>query len=195
MIKWYSTGGVLEPGSTVLDVGCGTGWVSAYLHKKYPQLRLQIEGVDCSKNMLEIARVKDPRSHFRCGDVCRMDFLQDASFDCVLTVYTLRNFPDLQGALEEMMRVLKPGGTLLILDAFPPSFWPMQRLLDVWLGSVVPRIVGLFSSQKAYQYLSHSIQNTVPASTVAAMLQSNGCAELEVSLYSFGAAGCILLKK
>ena len=86
-------------------------------------------------------------------------------------------------------------GTLLILDAFPPSFWPMQRLLDVWLGWVVPRIVGLFSSQKAYQYLSHSIQNTVPASTVAAMLQSNGCAELEVSLYSFGAAGCILLKK
>jgi len=39
-----------------------------------------------------------------------MDFLADESFDCVITVYTLRNFPDLQDALAEMMRVLKPGG-------------------------------------------------------------------------------------
>mmetsp|Transcript_22979 Transcript_22979/g.57903 ORF Transcript_22979/g.57903 Transcript_22979/m.57903 type:complete len:125 (+) Transcript_22979:656-1030(+) len=124
-----------------------------------------------------------------------MDFLADESFDCVITVYTLRNFPDLQDALAEMMRVLKPGGTLLILDAFPPAYWFMQRLLDLWLGWLVPRIVALFSHEKAYRYLSASIQNTVPTSKVAGMLESIGCSQLEVSLYSLGAAGCIVAKK
>mmetsp|Transcript_36775 Transcript_36775/g.103757 ORF Transcript_36775/g.103757 Transcript_36775/m.103757 type:complete len:250 (+) Transcript_36775:140-889(+) len=185
----------LVPGSTILDVGCGTGWVSQYLHRKHRSLHLEIEGLDCSEGMLDIARRADPRSTYRCGDVCHMGFYKDDSFDCVLTVYTLRNFPDIGSALKEMVRVLRPGGTLLILDAFPPSSSLMRLLLRLWLGHVVPLVTRLISSDKAYQYLSHSIQNTVPAGQISAQLNALGCELPAVHLYSFGSAGCVLTRK
>ena len=83
--------------------------------------------------MLELARVADKRSTFALGDVSDMSSIADNSYDLVTTVYTLRNFPDVEGGIVEMIRVLRPGGTLLILDAFPPPFAFMRWLLYLWL--------------------------------------------------------------
>ena len=55
------------------------------------------------------------------GDACNIAVHASDSLDLITTVYTLRNFPDLQSALSEMVRVLKPGGMIVILDAFPPD--------------------------------------------------------------------------
>lgn len=88
--------------------------------------------------MLELARVADKRSTFALGDVSDMSSIADNSYDLVTTVYTLRNFPDVEGGITEMIRVLRPGGTLLILDAFPPPFAFMRWLLYLWLVRLLP---------------------------------------------------------
>jgi len=169
--------------------------VPQYLHRNFQSLNLRVEGLDCSEGMIQIAREADSLSTYRCGDACDMRCYQDGEFDCVVTVYTLRNFPDISTALREMVRVLKPGGTVLVLDAFPPRSAAMRWLLRLWLGGVVPLVTSLFSSEKAYQYLFRSIEGTVPAPEVAAMMVGAGCCEPRVHMYSLGAAGCIVAQK
>ena len=107
----------LSEGDRVLDVGCGTGWVPRFLHRR--QEGLEIEALDVSPNMLQLAREKDSRTNYFEGDVANIE-REDGSYDLVTTIYTLRNFPDRERSLAEMLRVLKRGGRLLILDAFPP---------------------------------------------------------------------------
>jgi len=74
--------------------------------------------MDCSPVMLAEARRIVPGSSFTLGDVCALRH-EDGAFDAVTTVYTLRNSPDLERGVREMYRVTKPGGVVVILDAFP----------------------------------------------------------------------------
>lgn len=183
----------LKSGDRVLDVGCGTGWSVRYLKERIPGL--EVEGMDLSPGMLEEARRLDPASTYFEGDVCAID-RPDASFDAVITVYTSRNFPDLEGSVRDMMRVLKPGGTLLVLDSFPArdgSLWGgFQKL---WMGRVVPLLVRPFADPKAYSYLAESIQNHVRADELAALCDAHGAASTEVWHYSFGSASCVMATK
>eukprot|EP00899_Mesostigma_viride_P021174 jgi/Mesvir1/29058/Mv18366-RA.1 len=199
---WALTGPArqLEKRARVLDVGCGTGWVSWFLHRFFPSKQLDVEGLDCSRRMLERARRVDPDTKFVCGDVCDMKAagMATGSFDMVTTVYTLRNFPDLERSLAEMFRVLRPGGRLLILDAFPPPPRScMGVLLRFWLNAVLPRVAAMFSDAKAYAYLSTSIQRTVRAEEVARILQQlDGCVDPPtITYYSFGAAARLMATK
>jgi demethylmenaquinone methyltransferase/2-methoxy-6-polyprenyl-1,4-benzoquinol methylase len=94
---------LLPKHAKVLDVGCGTGWVTWYLRRRYPSRDLDIEGMDCSPVMLDEARRVVPGAEFTHGDVCALKHA-DGTFDAVTTVYTLRNFPDLRRGVEEMYR-------------------------------------------------------------------------------------------
>mmetsp|Transcript_39304 Transcript_39304/g.47598 ORF Transcript_39304/g.47598 Transcript_39304/m.47598 type:complete len:249 (-) Transcript_39304:461-1207(-) len=184
----------LQPSARVLDVGCGTGWVSWYLSWRYKDLNLQVEGMDCSEGMLDEARLRHPKLEFAHGDVCKLAY-QDNSFDMTTTVYTLRNFPELYTGLKEMVRVTQPGGTVVILDAFPVG-GVMKWLLKIWLNCIMPYLAALFIARKPYQYLANSIQSTVPASEVAQMLVQLGCEDpVVLKKYSFGAAVCLIARK
>ncbi|CAD7697660.1 unnamed protein product [Ostreobium quekettii] len=159
------------------------------------QKKLEIEGLDCSPKMLDIARRADPKSTFTLGDATALPY-SDASFDFALSVYTLRNLPDLRMALQEMLRVLKPRSKLLLLDAFPPPIPVARALLWLWLKLVLPILGGLFTGERwAYEYLAASIQGTKSAHEVATMLEGLGCDEIEVNHYTFGAAACIVATK
>ena len=110
--------------------------------------------MDCSTVMLDEARRVVPGAEFTHGDVCALKHA-DGAFDAVTTVYTLRNFPDLRRGVEEMYRVTKPGGSVVILDAFPPSNAFVKSALYVWLELVMPVVAGLGTKdKKAYRYLS-----------------------------------------
>lgn len=180
------------PGVRVLDVGCGTGWVSWFLSKRYTGL--QVTGLDCSRAMLAEAERRLPQHVFTYGDVCKLPYPSGA-FQVVTTVFTLRNFPDLVPALHEMTRVCAPGGTLLILDAFPPRAPLMRALVAFWMNNAVPLLARLFTRDaKAYRYLAASIQQTVDVDTVAGILRAAGC-QVEVTRYSFGAAARVFAQK
>lgn len=155
-----------------------------------------VEGLDCSPVMLREAAARHPGRRFTRGDACALPYA-DASFDIVTTVFTLRNFPDMQTSLREMVRVLSPGGTLLVVDAFPPADGLMRRLLAMWLNFVVPLLAAMVTRRdpKPYRYLAASIQQTVAVDAVAAALRDAGCEDVAVRTYTFGAAARVMATK
>jgi len=186
---------LVPPNAKVLDVGCGTGWVTWYFRKRYRSLNLDVEGMDCSQVMLEEARKINPTAEFTHGDVCCLRYDSD-SFHLVTTVYTLRNFPDLRKAVEEMYRVTKPGGSIVILDAFPPQNVVVSSLLYLWLEVLMPMVVSLIiKDKKAYNYLSASIRGTIGPEIVQETFSACGAQSVKITKYTFGTAARIVAKK
>lgn len=138
----------------VLDVACGTGDMVVELLKH----GCTVTGIDLSDEMLAIARQKATSAIFQLGNAEALPF-PDASFDAVTCAFGVRNFVHLEQGLNEMLRVLKPGGQLVILELATPDnplvkpFYNLYtRRIIPWLGS---RIVG---NREAYTYLPASIE-------------------------------------
>lgn len=125
------------PSPSCVDIGCGTGDVALLLAERYPGGR--IAGVDIAEPMLRIARKRNRRGNVRFlrQDMCGMDF-PDGSADVVTGSYALRNAPDLRGALREIGRILRAGGTAAFLDFAKPGTAclrvPQRLLLRTWCG-------------------------------------------------------------
>ncbi len=186
--RWRALGRLpLGQGSRVLDVGCGTGWVVQHLRRRYPGI--EVEGMDLSTEMLREARARDPEGSYFEGDVTAIP-RPDAHYDGITTVFTLRNFPDLEAATREMLRVLRPGGFLLALDTFPPQGapGPWQKLHRLWLRRVVPALVAPFGDPAPYRYMAESIFRHVSVPEYEAMLRRLGAREVSIRHYSFGTA-------
>ena len=120
-----------------LDLASGTGDVAFLLAERYPAGT--VVGLDLSGEMLAVAKRRNTRGNarFEKGDMCSTGFPDD-SFEIVTGGYALRNAPDLGRALQEIHRVLKPGGTAAFLD-FSKSPDPLRqrlqlRLLRTWCG-------------------------------------------------------------
>ncbi len=138
----------------VLDVACGTGDMAVSLVER----GCTVTGIDLSEEMLAIARQKAPIVTFMIADAEHLPF-PDASFDAVTCAFGVRNFVHLEQGLKEMLRVLKPGGTMVILELATPDnplvkpFYNLYtRRIIPWLGS---RIAG---NREAYTYLPASIE-------------------------------------
>lgn len=138
----------------VLDVACGTGDMAVSLVER----GCTVTGVDISEEMLSIARQKAPIVTFMIADAEHLPF-PDASFDAVTCAFGVRNFVHLEQGLNEMLRVLKPGGQLVVLELATPDsplvkpFYNLYtRRIIPWLGS---RIAG---NREAYTYLPASIE-------------------------------------
>ncbi len=138
----------------VLDVACGTGDMAVSLVER----GCTVTGVDISEEMLAIARQKAPMVTFMIADAEHLPF-PDASFDAVTCAFGVRNFVHLEQGLNEMLRVLNPGGQLVILELATPDsplvkpFYNLYtRRIIPWLGS---RIAG---NREAYTYLPASIE-------------------------------------
>jgi ubiquinone/menaquinone biosynthesis C-methylase UbiE len=99
-------------GKRLLDVGCGTG----YHLERYRVRGFDVAGMDGSAEMLKQAKIVNPEIQFEQGDVEKLPF-PDASFDYVLCIEVLRYLPDIQPCINEIFRVLKPGGTALVTAA------------------------------------------------------------------------------
>ncbi len=138
----------------VLDVACGTGDMAVSLVER----GCTVTGIDLSEEMLSIARQKAPMVTFMIADAEHLPF-PDASFDAVTCAFGVRNFVHLEQGLNEMLRVLKPGGQLVIIELATPDsplvkpFYNLYtRRIIPWLGS---RIAG---NREAYTYLPASIE-------------------------------------
>lgn len=180
------------PGGKVLDVGTGTGDIPAFLLRVRPDL--VVEGIDISGEMLVLARRKCPKAKFRESDATSID-AADNSYIVVTNAFVLRNLQDLRAGLHEMVRVLKPGGTLMCLDTFAPrrrSLW--FGLMKIWLKYIAPAIAAIFTRFAPYQYLAASILSFEKRGEVQSILKSLGCS-VEVKEMSFGTVVCILAKK
>lgn len=139
----------LPKGSTVVDLACGTGDYCRLLDKAGHRPI----GVDISFGMLEHANTTAPLVQ---ADALDLPF-RDVSLDGVVSGFALRNFTDLEALYAELARVIRPGGRIVLLDAYKPSFAPLRWGHSAYFNHLVPRIGGLLSDKDAYSYLPASL--------------------------------------
>ena len=146
----------------VLDVACGTGDFSIAIAKAIGNGK--VIGVDISKEMLEVMRRKVLKNNLECiisqevGDGEDLRFPED-SFDRVVNAFGIRNFEDRDKGLKEALRVLKPGGRLVILELSRPQNRIIRWFYDLYFLNILPKIGGKVSGdKKAYMYLPASVK-------------------------------------
>ena len=151
----------LKPDS-VLDVATGTGDMALLLHRFLQPKR--IVGIDISEGMLKLGRQKVEKQKLRdviglqLGDVEAINFAND-SFDAITSAFGVRNFEHLEKGLQEMLRVLKPGGKLVILEFSKPRQSFFKGFYQFYMNVVAPRAGKWLSKNKdAYQYLTESVK-------------------------------------
>jgi demethylmenaquinone methyltransferase/2-methoxy-6-polyprenyl-1,4-benzoquinol methylase len=164
----------LRPGQTALDLCTGTGKLA---HELLPYVRPngRVVGIDFSSAMLELARVREPGIEFRLGDVISLSE-PDCSIDAITIGFGLRNILDRQIALREMHRVLRPGGRLVILEFAPPKRGPMMGAYRLYLGRLMPALVGMGRRDEAnaYRYLAGSVAAFFDPAELTAQLEAAG---------------------
>jgi len=144
---------------TVLDIATGTGDLAINLAETSAE---KIIGLDISSGMLEIGKTKisaknlDNKIEMIIGDSENMPF-KDDTFDAITVAFGVRNFETLEKGLKDILRVLKPGGTFVILETSIPKKFPFKQGYKFHSKVILPTIGKLFSKDKtAYKYLSDS---------------------------------------
>jgi demethylmenaquinone methyltransferase / 2-methoxy-6-polyprenyl-1,4-benzoquinol methylase len=145
---------------TVLDVATGTADLAIAIARLSPR---KIVGIDISGKMLEIGRKKlmdkglSKAITLQLADAEKIPFPNN-SFDAVTVAFGVRNYENLELGLSEMIRVLRPGGVILILEFSHPGSFPMKQLYAVYSRYVIPLTGRLISgNNKAYTYLPESV--------------------------------------
>lgn len=148
--------------AVLLDVATGTGDLAIDLARKLPEV--QILGADISEEMLRIAREKIAarnlagRIELRVEDAEHLT-LGDASVDTVTVGFGVRNFGNIDAGLREFFRVLKPGGTVVVLELSRPRNKIFRAVFEFYFHRLLPCIGGWISHDpKAYRYLPASVK-------------------------------------
>lgn len=182
----------------LLDVGTGTGDFAIEMAKILSPEK--VVGIDIATTMLELGREKihnkglEKVIEMKEADSENLPF-SDNSFDVVGSAFGVRNFENLEKGLSEMLRVLKPGGHILILEASDPKNMPLKGLYKAYMNRICPAIGGLFSENKAYDYLNRSVAVFPAGDDFTAILQKLGYTEATCIPLIMGVASIYLAKK
>lgn len=177
----------LPQGGRLLDVGSGTGDLALEAYKRDGSI-IAI-AADFAAEIIKIGRGRGGRInnvHWLNNDALDLPFSKD-TFDTVVSGYLLRNVCDLERALAEQYRVLKPGGTMVCLDTTPPprDLWHLP--VRFYLRQGIPFIGRFISGDKnAYEYLQQSTEGFVPADELARRMVKVGFQEVLFSIFMAG---------
>lgn len=200
--RWRRTAvdalGIHQP-QQILDIATGTGDFALLLAKRIkPQ---HIIGADISEGMMAVGREKVKEEglqnviSFQHEDCMQLSF-PDGSFDAVTSSYGVRNFQNLDKGLQEMQRVLRPGGHLLIVELTPPPSFPMKQLFWLYAHVVMPLLGRLIShDDSAYTYLPASMEAFPQPEQMEGILRKAGFTEVQWRRFTFGISTMYLATK
>jgi demethylmenaquinone methyltransferase/2-methoxy-6-polyprenyl-1,4-benzoquinol methylase len=216
------------PGSRVLDVATGTGDLAIELMRRVSPGG-EVVGSDFSEGMLARARVKGAKAmrrsaatgpskeatlngasrsgpaglRFEWGDALELPY-PNAAFDAVTVGFGARNFSDLQRGLREMVRVVRPGGRVVVLEMTTPTRPPLSIFYRLWFDRIVPvigKLAGSLSTRlsprsnvpasqttiaQAYTYLPNSVKRFHSPAALAAEMELAGCSDIGYVLMAGG---------
>ncbi len=141
------------PGSRALDVATGTGDLAIALARRGGE----VVGSDFSEGMLERARVKNRDVRWEQANALALPYPDDA-FDAATVGFGARNFSDLRGGLSEMVRVVRPGGRVVVLEITTPTKPPLSTFFSLWFDRIVPLLGRVTGEDQAYSYLPNSVK-------------------------------------
>ncbi|CAN5157062.1 bifunctional demethylmenaquinone methyltransferase/2-methoxy-6-polyprenyl-1,4-benzoquinol methylase UbiE [soil metagenome] len=178
-----------DKNALVLDVACGTGDLALEMQKA---AKAKIIGTDFCRPMLEIAKEKNVAENLKIpyleADGMNLSFA-DETFDAVTIAFGLRNFSNWEDGLQELQRILKPSGKLVILEFSTPIIPGFKELFHFYFTRILPKIGGIVSgSRGAYQYLSESVARFPDQKGLLKMMLENGFADVEYKNLTGGIA-------
>lgn len=172
----------VKKGERALDLAAGTGDIAFAVAAR----GAKTIGLDITHRMLQLAHAKSDAATFITGDMISLPF-QTAAFDLVTTGYGLRNVPDLTAAIDEIARVLRPGGRLLSLDFNKPENALVRTAYLSYLTAVGSALGWmLHRDPDTYRYIPASIRRYAGARGVADVLASRGFDHVTVIPLLFG---------
>ena len=177
----------LEPGQRLLDVATGT---ADFLLEADRQVRgLDMTGLDPSTGMLQVAgeklKARGVEAELVVGEATALPF-SDGAFDRASMCFGIRNVVDRSKALLELLRVLRPGGQLALLELVEPE-GPWAFLPRFHTRQIVPKVGALLASPDAYAYLARSIQAFPSAEMFAGQMEAAGFSEVRITRLGLGA--------
>jgi demethylmenaquinone methyltransferase/2-methoxy-6-polyprenyl-1,4-benzoquinol methylase len=167
----------------VVDIATGTGDVALEIVHKRPQVK--VAGLDFVQEMLDLASEKTDQAgvsdkiDYINGDAMSMPF-EDSTFDASTIAFGMRNIPDRLGAIKEMVRVVRPGGKVLVLEMTFPKNLKMRKFFYWYLNNVIPALGKVIAGNHiAYNYLSESIQNFIHPDQMRDLFAQAGLQEIK----------------
>ena len=174
----------------ILDVASGTADMAIAACKILnPE---KVIGIDISAQMLEVGRKKVEKEGF--GQIVKLELgdsetinYAEKTFDAVTVAFGVRNFENLENGLKEMLRVLKPGGQLVILEFSKPKYMAVRSLYNLYMGILAPRVARWFRQNKdAYKYLCESANAFPDRRNFIDILKKAGFSETKYKSLSLG---------
>ena len=181
-----------HPGAIVLDLCCGTGDMTMALLKHRPTTpeAAPILAVDFSHQMLSLAQKKFAAQNVLPIEADALHLpLAEASVDLVTSAFGFRNLANYHDGLAEILRVLRPGGQLGILECNQPEGL-IGAIYNIYFKSILPRLGGLITgNQRAYSYLNASVERFPRPPRMIELLRNAGFADATWTGYTFGVVG------
>ncbi|WAH35100.1 demethylmenaquinone methyltransferase [Alicyclobacillus dauci] len=179
--------------SRILDVAAGTGaWTYAMAKQIGPEGR--VIGLDFTEAMLEVANerlatcAQRDRIEFVHGNAMDLPF-EDNQFDIATIGFALRNVPNVEQCLSEMLRVVKPGGVVVSLELSKPDFALFRKLYYFYFYKILPRIGALVVKDKTpYAWLPESLTDFPDRKRLEQMFRDAGMVNVRSYALTFGIA-------
>lgn len=182
----------------ILDIATGTGDFAIEALALNPD---EVIGVDISEGMLAVGREKlrkkglEEKISLQLGDSEKLLF-EDNKFDAVIVSFGVRNFENLEAGLKDMYRVLKPGGTTVIIEFSKPETFPFKQAYNFYFKSILPIIGKIISKDKAaYTYLPESVQQFPYGRQFLNILEKVGFKETQCKRLAFGISSIYTAQK
>jgi demethylmenaquinone methyltransferase/2-methoxy-6-polyprenyl-1,4-benzoquinol methylase len=176
----------LPPGGNLLDLATGTGDIAFEALKAEPNLR--VIGADFSLPMMRVGQQRPlgKRVGWTDADALQLPFPDD-TFDAVTSGYLARNVIDIPRMFREQLRVLKPGGRIVVLDSSPPPNNLLRPFILIHLKYIIPLMGRLISSDpSAYQYLPDSTQSFKTPDELAGIMRAADVRNVQYETFMFG---------